>query len=90
VNEWLMRVVVQAAAFFELVDDDVLDPDTAVKQLESIAYNLKRLSPAERQEFVSFVLQEAASTRMPEYREFLLAFPDAAGLDGPDEAPPKT
>ena len=79
-NEWLMRAVVQAAAFFELVSDDTLDPDVAVKELESITFLLNHLRPEEKQELVAFVQREAESARLPDYREFLLAFPEATGL----------
>ena len=75
-----MRVVVQAAGFFELCDDDVLDPDIAVKQLEWIAGELHKLDPKEREALVAFVLREAEATNDPRYRAFLLSFPDAFGL----------
>lgn len=35
-----MRAVVEAAAFLELSPDEVVDADSAVKQLESMAYLL--------------------------------------------------
>jgi hypothetical protein len=38
-----MRAVVEAAAFLELSDEDVLDPDAAVAQLESMAALLREL-----------------------------------------------
>jgi hypothetical protein len=75
-----MRVVVQAAAFFELCDDDVLDPDIAVKQLEWIVWELGKLDPREREALVAFVLREAEATNDSRYRAFLLSFPDVFGL----------
>jgi hypothetical protein len=47
-NEILIRIVVDASAFFELGDEDVIDPDVAVKQLESIRWELQRLDPDEK------------------------------------------
>lgn len=85
-----MRAVVQAAAFFELVSDETLDPDIAVKELESIAFLLNHLLPEEKEEFVAFVHREAESARLPEYREFLLAFPEASGLLEPEDSSDST
>jgi hypothetical protein len=51
VNEILMRIVLESAAFIELVSDDVLDADTALKQLESIAFLLQQLNSDEPREF---------------------------------------
>ena len=77
-----MRVVVQAAAFFELCDDDVLDPDTAVKELESISAELQRLDPADKSALIGFTQKEAERVPDPEYSSFLLEFADAMGLRG--------
>jgi hypothetical protein len=43
----------------ESVSEDVLDPDTAVKELEAIAFQLQQLDLEERREFVAFVEREA-------------------------------
>jgi hypothetical protein len=81
-NEVLMRVVVQAAAFFELCDEDVLDLDAAVKELESISTELQQLNPADKSAFIAFTQREAERVPNPEYRSFLLEFADAMGLRG--------
>ena len=44
----LARSVIEAARFFELTSDDLVDPDTAVKALEGIAHELGRIDDAER------------------------------------------
>jgi hypothetical protein len=54
VNEILMRAVVEAAAFLELSPDEVLDPDLAVKELESMAHLLGQLSEREKRQLVAF------------------------------------
>jgi hypothetical protein len=51
-NEILIRIVVDASAFFELGDEDVIDPDVAVKQRESIRWELQRLDPDEKKPLV--------------------------------------
>jgi len=75
-----MRVVVQAAAFFELCDEDELDLQVAVRQLEWISWELRRLDPAERDALLAFVQREADATGDFDYRAFLLEFPEALGL----------
>ena len=84
VNEALMRIVLDAAAFFELSGDDVLDPDIAVNQLEWISWELKRLDPSARDAFVALALAEAEATHDPRYRTFLLEFPEGLGLRDED------
>jgi hypothetical protein len=80
VNEILMRAVVEAAAFRELAADDVLDPDVAVKELESIAFRLGQLNDSDKRQLVAFTQAEADRASSTEYREFLRQFPEAMGL----------
>jgi hypothetical protein len=51
VNEHLMTAVLYAAVFFETSSDAECDADSAVKQLEHIAYLVRQLSRAEQDEF---------------------------------------
>jgi hypothetical protein len=76
-NEILMRALLQAAAFFELSSDEVLDPDAAVAALEDIAYLLRQLSAAEKKTLIAFVRAEAEAAESPAYRSFLHDFPEA-------------
>src|SRR3954468_20106858 len=76
VNEILMRAVVEAAAFLELAGDDVVDPDIAVKELESMAYLLGQLNESEKRELVAFTEAEAGRTVSADYWEFLRQFPE--------------
>jgi hypothetical protein len=54
-NEILMRLVAESLAFLELTDDELIDPDIAVQQLESITDSLQKLSTDEREAFLRFV-----------------------------------
>jgi hypothetical protein len=81
VNETLMRVVIELVAWFEFVPDDVLDPDVAVKKMETVVFLLQQLSPEERREFVAFIEREADTTTMDDYRAFLRSLPEAIGLE---------
>ena len=86
----LARSVIEAALFLELSGDDVVDPDSAVKAMESIAYELSHSSDAER-----IALREAVDelidlergvspprTPRPEVIEFLKSFMESVGLEG--------
>ena len=75
-----MRIVVGAAAFFELSDDDVLDADVAVKQLEWIASELQQLEPSAKDAVLAFVAAEAQGTTDARYRAFLSELPEGLGL----------
>jgi hypothetical protein len=90
VNETLMRIVVDALAFLELSDDDVLDADTAVKLMEWFGYLLDGLSPGEKAELRAFVEREAAKAgddprESEERRRFLASFPATFLDDDPPE-----
>ncbi len=43
----LAEIVVWTIEYFELIDDQELDPDTAVKYLEGISFMLSEASPEE-------------------------------------------
>jgi hypothetical protein len=80
VDEILMGIVVQTAAWLESVPEDVLDPDVAVRELEAIAFRLHDLDPDARLELLAFVEREADGATDDSYRAFLQAFPEALGL----------
>lgn len=75
-----MRAVVEAAAFLELSPDEVLDPDLAVKELESMAHLLGQLSESEKRQLVVFTRAEADRVSSDDYRAFLRQFPEHMGL----------
>ncbi len=51
----LMQIVLDTILFFGLSSDDVVQPDDAVKQLEAIAAEIRKLPLSEKQEFFQFV-----------------------------------
>lgn len=60
-NEALMRAVAELAVFFALADDRSLNPDVAVRELETLAATLRLLNTTEREEFARFVTEELAT-----------------------------
>jgi hypothetical protein len=83
-NEHLMKAIIRSAAFLELSGDDILNPDAAVRELESLSHDLQMLSPAERRELVDFALryaEEEARMGQPQRRvEFIRSLPQALGF----------
>jgi hypothetical protein len=78
----LIRLVVMAAAFFEEVPDDVLDPHDALKYLEAISGEIDRIKPRDRSRFALLMHDEAK--RQPDSREFILSLvpSEASWADG--------
>jgi hypothetical protein len=68
-NEILMRLAAESVAFLELTDDELIDPDIAVKQLESITDSLQKLSNDERETFLKFVEEVMAPEARAAYNE---------------------
>jgi hypothetical protein len=71
----LAKALLNAAAFFELADEDALELEASVKALEQISYDLKGLSPQEHQQ-----LAEAAQELAAEARAAGQAFSDRASF----------
>jgi hypothetical protein len=67
----LVRVLVMAAAFFEEVPDDVIDPHDALKYLEAISGEIDRMEPRDRARFALLMHDEA--NRQPDQRQFILS-----------------
>ena len=67
-DEVLADAVLDMVAWFEVVDDETLDPDVAVKALEQLAYHLHRLEGGDRAAFVERARARARTERDPRYR----------------------
>ncbi|MFJ5924934.1 hypothetical protein ACIQF6_20255 [Kitasatospora sp. NPDC092948] len=61
-------------------DDDLVDPDYAVKLLESTSWALTRLPQDQRDRFLKVVADLTEAEPSPHRREFLTSFPFATGL----------
>ncbi|MGC0376494.1 hypothetical protein [Streptomyces sp. SAI-229] len=76
----LAGVVVDAVWFLESCDDDEVDPDSAVKMMESVGGELLRLPPDQRDRLLQVLAGLAEAEQDPARREFLESFPFACGL----------
>ena len=76
--ENLAKSTIHALMFFELVEDDVLDPDTALKLSESILAELDNCSSEERSTLFKvrdkLLVQEKKGSNREDVIEFLEDF----------------
>jgi len=83
-NEHLMKSIIQCAAFLELSGDDIVNPDAAVRELETLSHELQMLSLTERQAFIDFTSHDAEDEvrrGQPQRRtEFIKSLPETLGL----------
>lgn len=77
----LAEALADLVTSIDTCDDDVLDPDIAVKWLETTSYLLDRLSPADRRALSALVRRAAARQPDGAWRDDLLRIPEEFGLD---------
>ncbi|MFJ2239365.1 hypothetical protein [Streptomyces sp. NPDC087859] len=76
----LAGLVVDIVWFLDSCEDDEVDPDSAVKMMESVSWVLTRLPQDQRDRFLKVLADLAEAEQDPGRREFLEAFPFAGGL----------
>jgi hypothetical protein len=80
----VLDTLLDCLAFFELCDDETLDPDTALKQLESAAWRLGQLDPPSRAR-LAVAITDRAQAFEPPHRQFVEDAPEALGLLDEDD-----
>jgi hypothetical protein len=80
----LCRALIWNACFLELSGDDILNPDSAVKALEDMAFALQEGTDVEKAAFIEACRDEAAKlASSPEYSktaEFIASLPVSVGI----------
>ncbi|MFF1870269.1 hypothetical protein [Kitasatospora herbaricolor] len=76
----LAGLVVDVVWFLDSCEDDEVDPDAAVKVMESVSWVLTRLPQDHRDWFLQVLADLAEAEQDPGRREFLEAFLFASGL----------
>ncbi|MCT2546796.1 hypothetical protein [Streptomyces atratus] len=76
----LAGLVVDVVWFLDSCEDDEVDPDSAVKMMESVSWVLTRLPQNQRDRFLTVLEDLAEAETAPGRREFLETFPFACGL----------
>jgi hypothetical protein len=78
--EPLIRAIVAAMMLLEESEPDEVDPDTAVRGLESMGYELLKLTQAERLEFMQLLDRVASVESDPHSAEFIRRVPFSIGM----------
>ncbi|MER5757491.1 hypothetical protein [Streptomyces sp. NPDC002088] len=76
----LAEALVDVLWFIEGCEDEQMDPDDAVKVLESVAHVVSKLSREQQDEFLDLLGIMAAEEADPSRRAFLEEFPDGLGV----------
>jgi hypothetical protein len=76
----LVQVIAHVAVFLEFADEATLNPDSAVKQQENMAFQLQQLPTAERGEFIRLLNEIAGEWPSKQEREYLRDLPEAIGI----------
>tara|TARA_B110001454_G_scaffold212220_1_gene228791 strand:+ start:491 stop:775 length:285 start_codon:yes stop_codon:yes gene_type:complete len=74
IMEHLAKATIHALMFFELVEDDVLDPDTALRLSESIISELENSTDEEKSELFRVCRKLVEKERNGLNREEVIAF----------------
>ncbi|MET8353630.1 MULTISPECIES: hypothetical protein [unclassified Micromonospora] len=81
----LIESLLACLAFLEQSDSDTVDPDSAIRALEDVAYPLQSLSDADRRSLLAMFERVAAEETDTGWREFIRLQPRGLGLMAPDE-----
>jgi hypothetical protein len=76
----LVEIVAQYAICLEQSSESEFSLETAVRHQEDLAAKLQRLTPDERQQFISLLSEIANGLPSSEERGILLRLPDDAGI----------
>ncbi len=79
--ESTVRALLIAMSHFELWDDDVIDPDTAVSALESVSAELSTATPEEIEVISKVACELAEASDNEDAKEFFEEFVESFGLD---------
>lgn len=78
--EPLVKAIISAMLLLEHCGPDEVDPDTAARGLENMAYELLRLTDGHRREFVDVLGKIASETEYAPEAEFIRSIPFMIGM----------
>ncbi|KPI28961.1 hypothetical protein OV320_4216 [Actinobacteria bacterium OV320] len=82
----LTGMLVDVVWWLESCGDEEVDPDSAVKIMESVGGELLRLPSARRERLLQVLADLAEAEQDPARRDFLTGFPFAIGMVGDQES----
>jgi hypothetical protein len=82
-NRILTEIIVDLLVFLEMSSDDIVDPDAAVQQIDTVAYHLRQLGKNDRDIIVGYIQEIAHADEFaerPDLQRFLSSLPESLGL----------
>lgn len=76
----LAGLVVDIVWWLDSCDDEEVDPDSAVKMMENVAFAVKNVPPDQQQRLIQVLGELADAETDPDRQEQLRLFPFACGL----------
>lgn len=76
----LVRALIDALLLLESAGPEEINPDTALRGMESIASSVRALNNSDQRAFRQDLLQIAASAEDEAYRTFVRSLPEMLGL----------
>ncbi|MDX3263143.1 hypothetical protein PV336_28670 [Streptomyces sp. MI02-2A] len=76
----LTGMLVDIVWWLDSCGDEEVDPDSAVKMMESVGWVLQRLPSDQRERLLQVLADSAEAEQDPARREFLESFPVAFGM----------
>lgn len=76
----LTGLLVDIVWWLESCGDEEVDPDSAVKMMESVGWVLLQLPSDQRERFLKVLADLAEAEQDPARRDFLESFPDSIGV----------
>ncbi|WP_194280693.1 hypothetical protein [Streptomyces fagopyri] len=82
----LTRLLVDIVRWLDDCDDDEVNPDSAVKMMETIGWALLQLPSDQRRRFLQVITDLAEAEQEPAVRDFLKSFPLDIGMIEDEES----
>ncbi|MET8407019.1 hypothetical protein ABZV34_02705 [Streptomyces sp. NPDC005195] len=82
----LTRLLVDVVWWLDSCDDEEVNPDSAVKMMETIGWVLLQLPSDQRTRLLQVIADMAAAEQDPEARDFLKSFPYDIGMVEDEES----
>ena len=76
----LVKAIVNLAIFLEFTNDELLDRDSAINAMESLAAEMQMISKDDRDKLTQHIIVIADSYEDSKIKQFIIGLPDSLGL----------
>ncbi|WP_341793040.1 MULTISPECIES: hypothetical protein [unclassified Rickettsia] len=78
-NSHLIKIILDIAIFLEFSNEDIINDDSAIQMMESIAYELQKMEESHKNDFIKKI-NELANEYKDEQKVFVQTFAYNCGL----------